>query len=44
MTTLRLYPGDIHKLSIQEVIDKYGVKTVRRYLNRETTCPKHIRE
>lgn len=42
--TLRSYPSDIHKLSVREAINKYGIETVRRYVDRDTTCPKHIRE
>lgn len=42
--TLRSYPSDINKLSIREAINKYGVETVRRYINREAVCPKHIRK
>lgn len=39
-TTLRLYPSDIHKLSVREAIDKYGVEIVRRYVNRKNYLPK----
>lgn len=41
--TLRSYPSDIDKLSVKEAINKYGIETVRRYVNREVT-PKHIKE
>lgn len=41
--TLRSYPSDIHKLSVREAIDKYGVETVKNYVNRYST-PEHIRK
>lgn len=41
--TLRSYPSNIDKLSVREAIEKYGVETVKNYINRRST-PEHIRK
>lgn len=40
--TLRSYPSDIDKLSVREAIEKYGIETVKRYVNRQP-IPENIK-
>ena len=40
--TLHSYPSDLSKLSVREAIEKYGVETVKRYIERKQ-IPENIK-